>query len=181
MPQSQHPCATHLLDMLTSPRRPHYNTTIRSIIPLPDPGVSPSNPAHISFYEDQPRGAAVLAMYPETTSFYRATVLSPPIPGTGGARSATSATATKGDGSRRGKYVLRFDDDGDKAVEVDAGLVVEVRGLTPPAPDAKLTRPRLLAAIVGVTDCKSSGARFSHRRPVVIVVQVVNSSICPPS
>jgi SAGA-associated factor 29 len=112
---------------VTNPaRRAHsvYNTTIKSIVPLPDPTAPQNSPAHPNLYEDQPRGAQVLAIYPDTTSFYRATVLMPPIPGTGNGIGVKEQGLL---GAKKGKYVLQFEDDDEKSKEVDAGLVVEVR------------------------------------------------------
>lgn len=50
-----------------------WNTTLKSIIPLPEKGDERSYPDY-----DFPPGSLVLACYPETTSFYRATVESGP-------------------------------------------------------------------------------------------------------
>jgi hypothetical protein len=55
-----------------------YNTTLRAIIPLPDPEASPSSPAHLDAYPEFPKGSTVMALYPDTSCFYRAQVLASP-------------------------------------------------------------------------------------------------------
>ncbi|WWC62875.1 uncharacterized protein I303_105473 [Kwoniella dejecticola CBS 10117] len=104
-----------------------YNTTLRSIIPLPDP----KSPAHLSSnpinLEDFPRDSQVLALYPDTTSFYRATVISPPLPGTGNGLGLPAHSKNgKNDyaGSKKGVYQLVFVDDDDKIQEVAKDMVV---------------------------------------------------------
>ncbi|WVF68778.1 hypothetical protein IAT40_003550 [Kwoniella sp. CBS 6097] len=101
-----------------------YNTTLRSIIPLPDPD-SPSHlSSHPSNLEDYGRGAQVLALYPDTTSFYRATVVAPPPPGTGnglGIRSGSSGGESSG---KKGFYKLMFVDDDDNIQDVHKDLVL---------------------------------------------------------
>jgi hypothetical protein len=67
----------------------------------------------------------VLALYPDTTSFYRATVVSAPIPGTGmGGPPRPGARAEPG--ALKGMYRLSFVDDGDEIREVEARMVVMV-------------------------------------------------------
>lgn len=84
-----------------------YNTTLRSIIPLPDPDAASHLSSHPSNLEEYPKGFQVLALYPDTTSFYRATVLS------------------TGKGTKE-RYRLAFVDDGDKVHEVSREFVVPV-------------------------------------------------------
>ncbi|KAG6816806.1 hypothetical protein H0H87_002775 [Tephrocybe sp. NHM501043] len=55
-----------------------YNTTLRAIIPLPDPTASQGSPAHISSYQTFSAGATVMALYPDTSCFYRAEVIAAP-------------------------------------------------------------------------------------------------------
>lgn len=55
-----------------------YNTTLRAIIPLPDPNTSPSNAAHPNAYQEFPAGSIVMALYPDTSCFYRAEVIASP-------------------------------------------------------------------------------------------------------
>jgi len=45
---------------------------IKSIIPLPDPN------AAFSSYQDFPAGSTVMALYPDTSCFYRAEVIATP-------------------------------------------------------------------------------------------------------
>lgn len=47
-----------------------FTTTLKSIIPLPD--------KHGKFMYDILQGSAVMALYPDTTSFYRAVIVSGP-------------------------------------------------------------------------------------------------------
>ncbi|CAG8777655.1 5367_t:CDS:2, partial [Acaulospora colombiana] len=49
-----------------------YTTTIRSLIPLPVVSVPSSDPSHISNYPEYKSGSTVLALFPDTTSFYKA-------------------------------------------------------------------------------------------------------------
>jgi hypothetical protein len=55
-----------------------YTTSSRSLIPLPDPNASPNSAAHPSQYPELSRGTVVLALYPDTTAFYRAEVVTTP-------------------------------------------------------------------------------------------------------
>ena len=55
-----------------------YTTSARSLIPLPDPNASPNSAAHPSQYPELSRGIVVLALYPDTTAFYRAEVVTTP-------------------------------------------------------------------------------------------------------
>ncbi|KAL1713529.1 SGF29 tudor-like domain-containing protein [Schizophyllum commune] len=55
-----------------------YRATLSNLIPLPDPLAPPSSPANLSAYPELPTGSDALAMYPDTTCFYRAQVLEPP-------------------------------------------------------------------------------------------------------
>jgi hypothetical protein len=58
--------------------RSTYNTTLRSIIPLPDASLPTHSSAHPSNIDDYPKSTQVLALFPETTSFYPAKVLGIP-------------------------------------------------------------------------------------------------------
>ena len=71
---TNHPVATH------QPNTPLrlYNTTLRSIIPLSDPDASSNSASHQSAYPVFPAGATVMALYPDTSCFYRAEVLASP-------------------------------------------------------------------------------------------------------
>ena len=69
-----------------------WNTTLKSIIPLPEKGDERTYPDY-----DFPPGSLVLACYPETTSFYRATVESGPHTltfGTGKVRTENALVVT---------------------------------------------------------------------------------------
>jgi SGF29 tudor-like domain len=71
---------TLLLWMLSSslPFYRYYTTTIRSIIPLPDPAAPLGSPAHLNAYPEFPAGSTVMALYPDTSCFYRAEVIASP-------------------------------------------------------------------------------------------------------
>ncbi|KAL1679099.1 SGF29 tudor-like domain-containing protein [Schizophyllum commune] len=90
-----------------------YNTTLRGIIPLPDADAPPTSAAHLNAYPEFPRGSAVLALYPDTSCFYRAEVVASPR-----------------DLAREKKmtvpsYKLKFDDDENQEHIVPAHVVVE--------------------------------------------------------
>jgi len=55
-----------------------YTTTLKAIIPLPDPTAPPGSPAHVSSYQEFPAGSTVMALYPDTSCFYRAEVIATP-------------------------------------------------------------------------------------------------------
>ena len=123
----------------TSPRQ--YNTTLRSIIPLPDPTAPPNSASHQSAYPVFPVGATVMALYPDTSCFYRAEVLASPSDMHPAGRVSLSRfwgkvdlmfiidpkRATQGTQSKP-MYKLRFEDDGDQEHSVSAQLVVEWPG-----------------------------------------------------
>ncbi|EPQ54487.1 hypothetical protein GLOTRDRAFT_106180 [Gloeophyllum trabeum ATCC 11539] len=83
-----------------------YNTTLRAIIPLPDPNAPPDSAAHLDAYQDFPAGSTVMALYPDTSCFYKAEMghKHPPM------------------------YKLKFEDDDDQEHVVSAQLVVEWPG-----------------------------------------------------
>jgi len=99
-----------------------YSASLRSslisIIPLPDKDAAHGTPAHISSYQEFPTGATVMALYPDTSCFYRAEVVASPkdIP-TQGRNSALGAY-----------YKLKFEDDDDQEHMVSAAEVVEWPG-----------------------------------------------------
>ncbi|KNZ81272.1 SAGA-associated factor 29 [Termitomyces sp. J132] len=115
-----------------------YNTTLRAIIPLPDPGASPGNPAHISSYQTFPAGATVLALYPDTSCFYRAEVIVAPkdIHPKAGVLLRHQLTKQMSDGCKKGNppakympvYKLKFEDDDNQEHTVAAQWVVEWPG-----------------------------------------------------
>ncbi|KIM65922.1 hypothetical protein SCLCIDRAFT_111946 [Scleroderma citrinum Foug A] len=90
-----------------------YNTTLRAIIPLPDPEAPPNSAAHPSAYQEFPAGSIVMALYPDTSCFYRAEVIAIPSEG----RSVSSKY-----------YKLKFEDDDDQEHSVQAQWVVEWPG-----------------------------------------------------
>ena len=55
-----------------------YNTTLRTIIPLPDPNAPPDSAAHLNAYPEFSAGSTVMALYPDTSCFYRAEVIASP-------------------------------------------------------------------------------------------------------
>lgn len=55
-----------------------YTAGIRSIVPLPDPNVPPNHPSHLNSYPEFPARSTVMALYPDTSCFYRAEVLASP-------------------------------------------------------------------------------------------------------
>ncbi|KIK69523.1 hypothetical protein GYMLUDRAFT_186581 [Collybiopsis luxurians FD-317 M1] len=89
-----------------------YNTTLRSIIPLPDPNAPAGSPSSLSAYREFPIGSSVLALYPDTSCFYRAEVV---------------ATPTEF-GSYAPTYRVKFEDDDNQELVVQAHCVVEWPG-----------------------------------------------------
>ncbi|PSR74816.1 hypothetical protein PHLCEN_2v9530 [Hermanssonia centrifuga] len=55
-----------------------YNTTLRAIIPLPDPTAPPDSAAHLNAYPEFVSRSTVMALYPDTSCFYRAEVIDSP-------------------------------------------------------------------------------------------------------
>ncbi|KAH9953344.1 SGF29 tudor-like domain-containing protein [Russula dissimulans] len=98
-----------------------YSASLRStplsIIPLPDKDAPSGNPAHITAYQEFLTGATVMALYPDTSCFYRAEVIASPkdIP-------------TQGRNSGTTYYKLKFEDDDDQEHMVSAAEVVEWPG-----------------------------------------------------
>lgn len=83
-----------------------------SIIPLPDKDAPPGSPAHLSAYQEFPTRATVMALYPDTSCFYRAEVIASP-------KDRASGTTF---------YKLKFEDDDDQEHMVSAAEVVEWPG-----------------------------------------------------
>ena len=92
-----------------------WKTTWRSIIALPDLDAPSNSSSHPSNVEVFPKGSIVLGLYPETTSFYRATVREAPRSQSGG-----------GGGARRDVYLLEFIDDGQQIHQVEKDSVARV-------------------------------------------------------
>ncbi|KAF8516827.1 SGF29 tudor-like domain-containing protein [Hysterangium stoloniferum] len=93
-----------------------WNTTLRNLIPLPDPLAPPNSAMHPNSYEEYPVGSIVMGLYPDTSCFYRAEVVAAP-----GARSAIPSKNAP-------MYRLKFEDDDDQVRAVAAHLVVEWPG-----------------------------------------------------
>lgn len=55
-----------------------YQTTAKTFIPLPDPDTAPGSLSHPNSYPEFPAGSTVLALYPDTSCFYRAFVMEGP-------------------------------------------------------------------------------------------------------
>ncbi|GAA6005582.1 hypothetical protein JCM11491_003691 [Sporobolomyces phaffii] len=93
-----------------TPEGGKWNTTLKSIIPLPDKLDERSYPEH-----PFPAGTSCLALYPETTSFYPAFIDSGPFAIAGG---------TGKNKYRERIYKIKFEDDGDAVRDVPIELVV---------------------------------------------------------
>ncbi|KAF8635951.1 hypothetical protein AX15_000117 [Amanita polypyramis BW_CC] len=98
-----------------------YTTSLRAIIPLPDPTAPVGSPAHVGSYQGFPVGSTVMALYPDTSCFYRAEVTATPkdlqTPGRGPPSSKYTPT-----------YKLKFEDDDNQEHSVAAQWVVEWPG-----------------------------------------------------
>ncbi|KAF7299038.1 SGF29 C-terminal domain-containing protein [Mycena indigotica] len=90
-----------------------YHTTMRAIIPLPDPSAPPSSPSHVSAYPEFSPGSTVMALYPDTSCFYRAEVI------------ATPRQTGRSTPNSKHLYRLKFEDDEDQEHSVSADRVVE--------------------------------------------------------
>lgn len=55
-----------------------YKTTLKAILPLPDPDAPTGSSAHLDVYPEFPVGSTVMALYPDTSCFYRAEVIATP-------------------------------------------------------------------------------------------------------
>ena len=55
-----------------------YSTSSCSLIPLPDPNTSLNLAAHPSQYPELSKGTVILVLYPDTTTFYHAEVVTTP-------------------------------------------------------------------------------------------------------
>ena len=103
------------------------------MIPLPDQTASQNSASHQSAYPVFPAGSTVMALYPDTSCFYRAEVVASPrrvsvlipvsvwSPHVGPKRAAQGAQS-------RPVYKLKFEDDGGQEHSVSAQLVVEWPG-----------------------------------------------------
>jgi SAGA-associated factor 29 len=116
----------HRYDVQDADDGSRWITTLKSIIGLPDPDAPPTSSSHPSNMEDFAKGSQVLAIYPDTTTFYRATVVSAPIPGTGMGRGVRGGNVRGDPGAKPGVYRVVFVDDGDTISDVVKDLVVLV-------------------------------------------------------
>ncbi|KAF5360947.1 hypothetical protein D9756_004801 [Leucocoprinus leucothites] len=92
-----------------------YTANIKSIIPLPDPH------AAVSSYQDFSAGSTVMALYPDTSCFYRAEVIAAPKDIQPSGRAAPSSKYMP-------SYKLKFEDDDNQEHSVAAQWVVEWPG-----------------------------------------------------
>lgn len=90
-----------------------YATTLKSIIPLPDPNAPAGTPESISVCPEYGKGTIVLALYPDTSCFYRAEVVTPPRDMQPTGRSYLPT------------YELKFEDDEEQSQIISAQYVVE--------------------------------------------------------
>ena len=115
-----------------SPSFRKYNTTLRSMVPLPDP----ANRAGTVPIDEYPPGSEVMGLYPDTTSFYRAWVATPPSGGKVRALPILHSFFAdhvlilpchhqKKSAREAPVYQLRFEDDGDQVLGVHPDYVVE--------------------------------------------------------
>ncbi|KAF5369566.1 hypothetical protein D9758_002686 [Tetrapyrgos nigripes] len=96
-----------------------YNTTLRSIIPLPDLSAPVGSPSSLAAYREFTAGSTVMALYPDTSCFYRAEVIATPREMQPQGRAAPSYVPT---------YKVKFEDDDNQEHLVSAQWVVEWPG-----------------------------------------------------
>jgi SAGA-associated factor 29 len=110
-----------------------YTTTLQDIIPLPDPNTV----GYLHAYPEFPAGSTVMALYPDTSCFYRAEVIASPRDMQPSGRVSTytyllPGTHCKEQGAPSTKYLptykLKFEDDDDQEHSVAAQWVVEWPG-----------------------------------------------------
>ncbi|KAI5122784.1 hypothetical protein M0805_000128 [Coniferiporia weirii] len=94
-----------------------YSSNLKTMIPLPDPDAPPNGPSHPNAYPVFSAGSTVMALYPDTSCFYRAEVTEV-IPAPRESRLLSAKQA----------YRLRFEDDDDQIHTVAAQWVVEWPG-----------------------------------------------------
>ena len=109
-----------------------YHTTLKAIIPLPDPNAPPSSPAHLNAYHQFPANSTVMALYPDTSCFYRAEVIASPQGkqpvGKVSYIALTLMNRLAEHSQAMPTYKLRFEDDDDQEHTVAALWVVEWPG-----------------------------------------------------
>ncbi|EJC98115.1 uncharacterized protein FOMMEDRAFT_114966 [Fomitiporia mediterranea MF3/22] len=94
-----------------------YSSNTKTMIPLPDPEASPNSPSHPNAYPVFGTGSTVMALYPDTSCFYRAEVIE-----------VVDAPREGRTGSAKLAYRLRFEDDDDQVHTVKSQWVVEWPG-----------------------------------------------------
>ncbi|KAI0822258.1 SGF29 tudor-like domain-containing protein [Trametes gibbosa] len=111
-----------------------YNTTLRAIIPLPDPLAPPDSATHLNAYPEFSAGSTVMALYPDTSCFYRAEVIASParvsIADHLSPHGALRTLSQSGIATKQGApmYKLKFEDDDDQEHMVNSQWVVEWPG-----------------------------------------------------
>jgi len=95
-----------------------YNTNLRSIIPLPDPSAPANSPTHPNAYPYYTAGSVVMGLYPDTSCFYRAVVVTGPKDPQPGGRTVLSNKNSP-------MYRLKFEDDDDQVRAVGVQWVVD--------------------------------------------------------
>lgn len=91
-----------------------YQATLSTLSPLPDSSAPVASPSHPAAYDHHAPGSVVLGLFPDTTSFYRATVVGREVR----------------QPAWMGKYSVKFDDDNGLTRVLDIDDIV---GVTPPA------------------------------------------------
>lgn len=113
-----------------------YPTTLRAIIPLPDPNADPTSAAHLNGYRTFPAKATVMALYPDTSCFYRAEVTASPAGKQPIGKVSIRHFRDLATSIKAGRlqsiptYKLKFEDDDDQEHTVAAQWVVEWPGQT---------------------------------------------------
>ncbi|KJA23198.1 hypothetical protein HYPSUDRAFT_137927 [Hypholoma sublateritium FD-334 SS-4] len=103
-----------------------YTASLKSIVPLPDPTASVGSPAHMSLHPIFPIGSTVLALYPDTSCFYRAEVISiPPNDKVSLDADFPSSILNQNKSSLNKYYRVKFEDDEDMIHNVQASYVVQ--------------------------------------------------------
>jgi SAGA-associated factor 29 len=95
-----------------------YIANLKSLLPLPDPMAPPNSASHPNAYPEYPVGARVLALYPDTSCFYRAEVIS-------SNKDTLPAGRANIVAKQQPTYKLQFDDDDVNELSVLAQWVVE--------------------------------------------------------
>jgi len=98
------------------------------LLPLPDPDAPASNPGHLSHYPEFPVGATVMALYPDTSCFYRAEVIATRT--VDRVRCLLISPSTfphflKSSANKTPMYKVKFEDDEDMEHAISAHFVVE--------------------------------------------------------